>query len=297
MNKEFEPGRLNNTIQAMHDMVRSPAVIASTIALAVGATAANEVRTEEAFGTEAKAAQIEPSEAWSIITNVRQSAINQNLGNGSTFRGPTEPEIHNGLIHLVDHQVVDPLSQVQLTGTNSGSIRTKITQDNKRFRIGVASFQDLDDLDGDRLRNVEINFDADVFAKKTLKARIVKMPLTRGAKPVPYGSWKKLPNWDNLSVNSAARVGTGRQADAIETHTGVITVKPKAPLTAAQKKSGKYFLQIQQTCEVTDPSYDSGKACDTGEERSFRIKGSKTSYNVKRRAPSLGDLIVKKFAA
>jgi len=302
MSAESEPGRLAHAARQAYEMATNPAVLMSTLAAAAGANAARQViQPPDAFGAEAKASQIGGLPlVFPLIEGVRERALADPANAGLKFVGPTDAEIRDGYDNMGRQPVGDAISKTQLKGTSTGGIKAFITQDNERTSGAAASFQSPEDLDGTLLKSYLMDFDLDLFLKKDVRARIVRVtnptPNGRGSTITPHGSWKAMPNWDNLAPANLARVHVGTNvAPTIDPrHTGGVTLKPKRRLTAEQRQSGKYYVEVEQSCVVRDPVYDaSGKGCDEVEQRFYRIKGSNTTYDVRRNTSKPGDLITR----
>lgn len=251
--------------------------------LALGATATLETASTEAFASQntptAHESQASPiPNAVDLVKAERQKAKNENPG--MNFISPSDQEIPKELALAVSQAHEDMIKKIRIKRQKAkNTYKVNITQENAVASVTAALLQDPADTMGEHLKSDYLAIDGDILVKKDV--RVTPLYRTIKGKFKKLGRTVHLKNWDNFdSATAAYSLGTTAYPPKGKMHNGAVNVK--APyLTKKMIKSGRFYIDITQSCKLRDPLYDkSNFTCKTEKGWRYRVNGKKavTTY-------------------
>ena len=161
---------------------------------------------------------------------------------------------------------------------------------NRRGVVRVANLRPSAGAEGGT-KKYNVSFDGDIFSEESVIATPMLRP-TNGSKPRQWGKSVVVPSRDVTDPAQLSRVEVDHYTQSDGKYSRTVYVKPKA-LTSAILKSGRFYVDINQGCNLRDESYDSSNGtCDKSLSRTFRVNPSSTTSYIPGRPSKPGDVYV-----
>jgi hypothetical protein len=227
--------------------------------------------------------------AWDIINSERAKAIAENPG--MIFLGPSEDQLNYNVSSAAGYSSFDEIKRVTFARTkNIRKYQVKLNLQNRRGVVPIANLQSPEDADGERLKQLRVSFDGDIFTDESLILTPMLRP-SKGGKPRKWGKRVRLPSWDNLDPANLSKVETNKYDMADGIHKGIAYVRAKK-LTKAQIKKGRFYIDVNQACQLRNEAYDPDHqgVCSTEQGKTYRIKPKRSTTYVPGRPSKPGDI-------